>query len=164
MEGEAYFEVAKDKARPFIVHTSKQEVEVLGTHFNINAYADESEIKTTLLEGLVRVSGSKDTRVLRPGQQSVLLGNLFSVSEVDAEEMVAWKNGYFVFENAGIQTIMKNLSRWYDVDIEYQGSVTGQKFGGALPRSIDIDELLRYLETYGNVHFKVAGRRIIVMP
>src|SRR5690606_28065994 len=123
--GEAYFEVASDKQRPFFVKSVHQKIEVLGTHFNINAYSDEESTSTTLLEGSIRVhtNDSKIT-VLKPNQQSVLNNNNeLAVINVQAEEFMAWKNGRFVFNNTDIQSVMRIVSRWYDVDIEYRNGV-----------------------------------------
>ena len=169
LTGEAYFEVAKKIANgkriPFIVSTNQQQVEVLGTHFNIKAYANDEEVKTTLLEGSVRVAQNNLAKVLKPGEQAIAKSNTaISIKKVDVEEVIAWKNGYFVFEDADIESIMESLSRWYDIDVIFKGEITKQKFGGAFPRTSNINDLLKYLETYRNVNFKIEGRRVIVMP
>ncbi len=167
LSGEAYFEVAKDKAHPFIVATNKQEVEVLGTHFNINAYEDEENTKTALIEGSVKVTGtglSADKVMLKPNQQSILTGNKFTVVPVDPESAVDWKNGYFSFDNENLPALMRKISRWYDVEITYQGSYTGNDFTGIVSRKKQVSEVLGLLELTGLVHFKIEGRRIIVMP
>lgn len=165
LKGEAYFEVSKDQ-RPFIVATDKQEIKVLGTHFNISAYPDEEEQRTTLLEGSVRVMAKGlpgQQSVLQPGQQSVLKGNTLSVGEIDTEEAVAWKNGYFLFRNEPLEGIMRKISRWYDVDIEYQRKTAHMNLEGTLSRFSNVSVVLRLMELTGNVHFKIEGRRIIVM-
>ncbi|TZF83113.1 FecR family protein [Pedobacter sp. BS3] len=175
LSGEAYFEVAKkvegSKAEgrkvPFIVVTENQEVEVLGTHFNIHAYPDEEKASTTLLEGSVRVRvrHTAYSGLLRPGQQAqVKPSEPVQIRSVNTDDAIAWKEGYFVFEDADIRTIMNNLARWYDVEVVYQGVVTNQTFGGAFPRSAALGDLLKYLETYGNIHFAIEGRRVRVMP
>lgn len=163
--GEGYFEVAENRKMPFKVKTNSQIVEVIGTHFNISSYPEEDLTKTTLIEGSVKIHHNGNLSILEPGQQAVTAKEKteIQVSFVDASDVLTWKNGYFVFENASIQYIMNYLSRWYDVEIEYTGSVTKKKFGGAFQQSADIKELLKYLETYGDVHFKITGRRVIVM-
>lgn len=175
LNGEAYFEVAKNKKQPFKVLSTigdghrAQEIEVLGTHFNINAYDDEPETKTTLLEGAVKVSNkgniqAKDDIILSPGQQAVLNNQKLKTHTVDTEEVVAWKNGNFVFANEGIESIMRKISRWYNVEVIYQGKITDNDFVGTVPRFKNVSEALAILELTKTVHFKVDGRRIIVMP
>jgi transmembrane sensor len=169
--GEAYFEVAKDGAHPFIVATDKQQVEVLGTHFNINSYADEPGTRTTLLEGAVRVSTAQtnspvnrksDIANLLPGQQSVVTGSVVKIIPADTEEAIAWKNGYFKFNSEPISSIMRKLSRWYDVEVVYEGEVSKDKFGGTISRYKNVGEVLDMLESTKLVKFKVEGRKIIV--
>lgn len=164
--GEAYFEVAKDKAHPFVVETDKQEVRVLGTHFNIHGYKDESVICTTLLEGSIKTSNlsSGHWRILSPGQQSTILkGNgEVGVSNVNTDNIISWKNGYFIFDNQDIASIMKVISRWYDVNVEYESIDRDEKFGGTFSRSSDLADILKVLKILGNVDFKVEGRTIIV--
>jgi len=165
--GEAYFEVAKNARMPFRVIGGSQTVEVLGTHFNINAYPDESAVATTLLEGSVKVAmHDGQAKVLKPGEQALIFkeNNSFRVKEVDAEDAVAWKNGYFQFNDDDLKTIMNQLSRWYNVEIVYQQANLDQKFGGTISRSKNLSQVLRILELTGNVRFRVEGRRITVMP
>jgi len=167
LEGEAYFEVAKNPDKPFRVRSHGQVVEVLGTHFNINSYQDEPGIKTTLLEGSVRVLNADLTSaaVLKPGQQANLTsGGQIQISNVDPEEFVAWKNGKFIFTDANIKSIMRQISRWYNVDIDYRGEISKEKFGGRTSRFTNVAELLEILQLTDQVHFEVQGRRIIVMP
>jgi transmembrane sensor len=167
LTGEAYFEVAKNKALPFRVVSQNQLVEVLGTHFDINSYTDEAKTKTTLLEGSVKVSGleTQSTAILKPGQQSILKSaGSIEVKDVDIEDAVAWKNGYFMFPNENIETIMRKISRWYDVDIEYSGNVSQKAIWGSVSKFKNVTEVLKMLELTGVVHFKIDGRRIIVMP
>lgn len=163
--GEGYFEVVSNKDKPFVVRTPGQDIEVLGTQFNINSYPEEDQTKTTLLEGSVKVIRHGHAVILKPGQQATNENNLsaIKVSSVDLEEVVAWKQGVFIFENADIEYIMRHLARRYDIDVAYRGDVTNQKFGGAFQQSSSLDELLEYLESYGDVRFKREGRRIIVM-
>ncbi|MDB5116577.1 MAG: hypothetical protein JWQ79_2069 [Mucilaginibacter sp.] len=166
LKGEAYFEVAHNEKMPFKVRTNGADVEVLGTHFNIAAYEGESAIKTTLLEGSVRLSNKTSVVKLVPGEQGVINENTdkIKIKEVNINEVVAWKNGSFVFRRANIQEIMKQISRWYDVDVEYRGNVQDQYFGGTYSKYKDITELLKGLELTGLIHFKIEGRRIIAMP
>jgi transmembrane sensor len=166
LSGEAYFEVAKDRTKPFTVNVNGMSVQVLGTHFNINAYSDERVIKTTLLEGSVKLSGNGQQAMLKPGQQGAFNDQqtAFNVSEADVDDAVAWKNGFFVFNNEDIQTIMKRISRWYDVDVVFPEKFKRKNFGGTVSRFKDVSEVLHSLELTGSVHFKTEGRRITVMP
>lgn len=167
LQGEAYFEVASNKKMPFRVKTNLQSVEVLGTHFNINSYSDESSIRTTLLEGSVKVSlgNQRAARFLKAGEQSSVRSGVSSigVTAVNVEEIVAWKNGYFLFNNEDIESVMRKISRWYNVDIDYKGKIPEGGFGGAVSKSKNISEVLRILELTKAVHFKVQGRRVTVM-
>ncbi|NRF37812.1 FecR family protein [Pedobacter foliorum] len=165
LKGEAYFEVAKNKRMPFVVETNKMTAKVLGTHFNINCYKEDPEIKTTLLEGSIRVTNERSSVLLIPGEQAIA-GNpsgRIQTRKVDADQVIAWKNGYFIFRNDNIQAVMTQISRWYDVDVEYRGNMEHKNFGGIYAKNKDINELLKGLELTGNIHFKIEGRRIIVM-
>jgi len=163
LTGEGYFEISKDTAHPFIVETDKQKVEVLGTHFNINSYTDEPSIKTTLIEGSVRVSASAQTVILRPNQQSILTGiNPIRVEAIDPEETMAWKNGYFRFKDEKIQSIMRKISRWYNIDIEYIGEMPSEGIAGRVSRSKNISQVLQALEATKLVHFTIEGRKVLV--
>jgi transmembrane sensor len=166
LTGEAYFEVAKDHTKPFIVSVNGMNVQVLGTHFNVMAYSDEKVIKTTLLEGSVKLTNQDQQAMLKPGQQGVFNDQQasFNVGDVDVEDVVAWKNGLFAFNNEDIQTIMKRISRWYDVDVIFPEKFRRKNFGGTVSRFKDVSEVLHSLELTGSVHFKTEGRRIIVMP
>jgi hypothetical protein len=166
--GEAYFEVAKNKEMPFHVIVGSSEIEVLGTHFNINSYNDESAIKTTLLEGSVKVSnnleGTKSTSVyLVPGQQAGISkdGKISVSNNADFEETLAWKNGRFHFKSADLNSILRQISRWYNVDIEYNGKVD-LHFSGQLTRNENVSKVLEKLELTGEVNFKIDGNKIIV--
>ncbi len=163
LKGEAYFEIAENKASPFRVVSNNQIVEVLGTHFNINSYPEEGNVRTTLIEGSVKVRSGNNSAMLKPGQQSQV-GNSIHVTQADTYETIAWKNGKTQFSNADIKTIMRMLSRWYDVEVEYQGEMIGTGFGGSVSRSKNISEILKLLELTGDVHFKIEGRRVTVMP
>jgi transmembrane sensor len=161
LSGEAYFEVTKNKTKPFIVQSKGQRVEVLGTHFNINAYPDESNIRTTLLEGSVRIEGKL---ILKPGEQSNISSDrIVSVKQIDPNTAIDWKNGDFVFQNDDFKTIMRKVSRWYDVEIIYDKTAPAElPLGGLVSRSKNISSILKIMEATGDVHFKVEGRRITV--
>jgi transmembrane sensor len=178
LSGEAYFEIAKDKAKPFKVHFSDHStVEVLGTHFNINSYADESRQAVTLLEGSVKVSGqwsvvSGKPAILKPGQQAVLTHNSpLTTHNVNTEEAVAWKNGYFMFEDENIKSIMRKLARWYDFIPVYEGNIEDQHFEAAISRFKNISQVLKMFEATGTIHFKIIPgdnfgkqKKVIVTP
>lgn len=163
--GEAYFEIAKDATKPFKVKVNQMEVEVLGTHFNINGYADEDMIRTTLLEGSVKVNTESGTSFLKPGQQAQLpkTGKVKVLNNVDIEETIAWKEGNFQFENSDINTVMRQITRWYDVDVEYNGKVT-KHFLGTITRNVNLTQVLAMLQQTGEVKFKIEGRKVLVMP
>lgn len=164
LTGEAYFEVAKDATRPFIVRSKGQEVKVLGTHFNVNAYDDEPRITTTLLEGAVSISAGGRQQILKPGEQSSITGDAIKVNEVDTESAMAWKNGYFLFESEDIMSIMRKVSRWYNVEVVYtEGKVPVHHFWGTVSRFQQVSQVLKKLELTGHVHFKIEGRKIFVM-
>jgi transmembrane sensor len=165
LKGEAYFEVAKNKQMPFIVHTDKADTRVLGTHFNITAYQEDGTMKTTLLEGSVRLSNGASSALLTPGEQGIsdAVDGPIRQKKVNVNQVVAWKAGYFIFRDDNIHDIMKQISRWYDVEVVFEGKITNMEFGGTYAKSKDIIELLKGLEYTGLVHFKIEGRRIIVM-
>ena len=163
LSGEAYFDVSKNKGKPFRVITKDQIVEVLGTQFNINSYSDEGPIKTTLIEGSVKIIYKDKVVLLSPGQQFQPKELVSAVVEADTEEVVAWKDGYFVFKNEDIKSIMRKLSRWYNVEVSYSGNIPEVGFGGNISRSKDISEVLDVLQLTNAIHFKVEGRRITVM-
>lgn len=164
--GEAYFEVSKTKNMPFIVKTDKQEVIVLGTHFNINSYKDEPDTKTTLLEGAVSISaphGGKSGIVLKPGNQAVNNGAGIKIEKIDTSMAVAWKNQEFVFRNESLESIMRKVGRWYDVEIVYENNEVGKElFGGTISRYDKISKVLRALEGTGDVKFKIQDRKILI--
>lgn len=165
LKGEGYFEVSEDKKKPFIVATDKQEVEVLGTHFNINAYNTQLT-KTTLLEGSVKVSSSNlgQLAVLKPGQVAVNNSKEINVSDMPyAYNEIAWKDGYFVFNNANIKDIMRDLSNWYDLEVKYEGDLSEVYFQGNYLRSRDVGKLLKSIELTNKVKFLIEGRRVTVI-
>lgn len=166
--GEAYFEVAKDTRRPFRVMTTGSLIEVYGTHFNVNAYSDEASVRTTLIEGRVGVGsameGSKGKlRMLSPGQQaSVKVDGSVEVDDrADTEEAIAWKNGRFHFNSADIRSIMRQISRWYDAEVVFQGNPS-LHFTGQITRRDDVSRVLQMMEMTGEVRFRIEGRRIYV--
>jgi len=165
--GNVYFEVEHNAAKPFRVVCNGQIVEDLGTHFNINAYSDENAVKTTLLEGSVKVSSAGEAKILKPGEQAQLVRGNILVAQVNVDEVVAWKNGLFDFKDADIETVMRQLSRWYDVDIEYRGKISEALFTGKLYREVNVSQVLDML-SYFKVHFKIENngvqKKIIVMP
>lgn len=183
LTGEGYFEVAQGKEAPFFVTTAGQEAEVLGTHFNINAYEDEGVVKTALLEGslIVRVKSqsrvtrerirkprnnteheTRNTKLLKPGQEATLgAGGRLSVREVDTEMVVAWKNGLFRFKRASVETVMRQLARWYDVEVVYEGEIPEKVFTGEIYRDLNASQVLDIL-SYTNLDFRIEGKKIIV--
>lgn len=165
LNGEAYFEVTPNKNQPFIVSTASQTVKVLGTHFNVNNYDDDGINKTTLVEGSVRVSRNSDAKfsILKPGQQASLHENNFKIYEVDTDDAIAWKNGYFVFENDNLDGILKKLARWYDVKISYNGQLNNIKVIGSISRENTLEDVLKTLEKTEKFKFKLKERRITVM-
>jgi len=163
LEGEAYFEVAKDRSQPFKVKSKGQIVEVLGTHFNVNGYDDEPFTKTTLLEGSIVVSTAKNKMVLKPMQESLSRNGVLSRKQtVDADEAVAWKNGYFQFDDEDLESVMRQISRWYDVEVVFVGKPSNQKFNGIISRSKGIKMALEIMEATGNISFRMEGRKLIV--
>lgn len=166
VSGEVYFEVAKDKAHPFIVKNKESNalIEVTGTAFNVNAYKDDGNIKVTLVEGGVKISTAGIEKVIKPGQQASLNNESIQIKAVNIKEIIAWKYGRFDFgEGASIQSIMHQLSRWYDLDIEYRGEVK-ELFWGSLSRNVNVSQVLKMLEATGGIKFKIEGNKIIVMP
>jgi hypothetical protein len=165
LSGEAYFEVAKNAKMPFKVKVGGMEVEVLGTHFNINSYDNESTIRTTLLEGSVKINKDNISGLLKPGQQAQLnkAGGIKIINDVDVEEAIAWKEGKFQFDRADIHDIMRQLARWYDVDVEYKGTVSSH-FGGTISRNVNLSQVLNMLHLTGEVKFQIEDRKVAVMP
>jgi transmembrane sensor len=166
--GEAYLEIAPQYSKnskqrvPFIVKAGGQEITVLGTHFNVNAYDDERSIRTTLLEGSVRVSSGNQSVLLRPGEQSILQDK-FSVHEVNGQEVIAWKDGFFFYRHADITGVMRQLARWYDVEVVYEGANQGQTFTGKIDRNLPLSEVLKILEQT-KVHFRIEGKKLVILP
>lgn len=164
--GEAYFDVAKDPRRPFkvLVPGHQLQIDVLGTGFNVMAYEEEKAIQTTLVDGAVRLTNEGNNVQLKPGEQGILAQNAsgFRVGKADLEQTLAWKNGKFQFDNLDIQNIMRQVARWYDVDVNYSANLQKQVYSGTIPRAEDIHELLKLLEYTGTVHFAINGSKITV--
>ncbi len=184
LRGEAYFEVSSDKARPFKVVIGKgAEIEVLGTHFNINAYPDEPDARTTLLEGSVKVSQVDQSLLLRPGQQALLVEtrvgggpvgsadrslhvadhSLSMADNPDLAQVMAWKNGSFLFDRTSLDVVMRQLSRWYDVDVVYEKGIPAVRFAGEMKRDLNLSEVLAILHKM-EVHCHIEGKKLIVTP
>lgn len=165
VNGEAYFEVAKNEKQPFhVVLADSSNVSVLGTHFNIMSYSNEKDKEITLLEGSVSVSKNGTAKTLEPGTQASIKGNeITKKTGIDTEEIIGWKNGLFVFHDAPIESIMNQVARWYDAKVVYQGEVK-QLFNATILRSEPLSKLLRLLELNGYVHFKIENKTIYVLP
>jgi transmembrane sensor len=161
LSGEAYFEVAKDPGKPFYVVSNGQEIEVLGTHFNVKAYPNEGAVETTLLQGKVRVNGKL---ALSPGQQSQLKNGTISVKkDVNVNAVIAWKNCHFNFDNADVSEVMRQLERWYDIQVVFPENRTSDHFSGTIPRSASFDQVLRILQN-NRIHFDLQERRLVLLP
>lgn len=163
--GEAYFEVAHNAAKPFRIKVKDAYINVLGTHFNVMAYDNESSIKTTLLQGAVKVTSNKLSRLLAPGQQSQVnsSGAIEIIKEADIEEAVAWRHGKFLFNSADLHSIMRQIERWYDVDVSFARNVD-LHFTGQLSRNVNVSQVLRKLELTNEIHFKIEKGKITVLP
>jgi hypothetical protein len=164
IKGEAYFEIAKDASMPFIVSANATEVKVYGTHFNIMAYEDESAIKTTLLEGSVQISSGGKSNMLVPGEQAQTgkNGGFKVTSQVNLSEVVAWKNGYFEFKDTELEVIMRQIERWYNVEVSYVGKTPTEEFTGRISRNVKASEILNMLE-FAGLKYKTAEKSIIIL-
>jgi len=167
LTGEAYFEVAKNKLMPFRVQSQNQNVEVLGTHFNINSYLDDNTVKTTLLEGSIKVSNSKFSKLLKPGEQAINeiadQASIKITTDVDTGDETAWKNGLFQFNDSELKVILNQLERWYDIKIDY-AHVPDKRYNGMVPRKSRLSEVLKMLEKTGNIKFELQeGRKLKVL-
>ena len=165
LNGEAYFEVAKNPAMPFTVKVNEMAVQVLGTHFNVMAYQDESSIQTTLLEGAVNIQHGAQAMLLKPGQQARLTtaGKMTLNEKVDVEEVTAWKNGYFHFNHESLEGVMRQIGRWYDAEVTYEGDIPVREFGGKIERSSSVTEVMKILEL-SKVRYRIEGKRIVITP
>ncbi len=165
--GQLYFEVAKDKSKPFIVEAGETTVQVYGTHFNVNAYEDESTIKTTLLEGSVKISANNQSLMLEAGQQAVYgksnTGSIQLDTDINTDAVIAWKNGLFQFDNADLPTVLRQLARWYDMQIVYKGKIPVREFDGKIERDLNLSQVLKLLEKV-QVRFGIEGNKLIVQP
>jgi transmembrane sensor len=163
LTGEAYFEIAHDAHKPFRIQVKQITVDVLGTHFNINSYADEATINTTLLEGAVKINSDKGSMQLAPGEQSQASanGNLKKITGINTDEIIAWKEGYFQFESADLTTVLRQFSHWYDLEIVYEGKVKPRKFFGMISRRSSLVNVLKMLDA-NNVSYKINGKKLIV--
>jgi ferric-dicitrate binding protein FerR (iron transport regulator) len=164
LAGEAYFEVAKDAAHPFRVKVQTgATVDVLGTSFNIMAYSDEPTERTTLIDGSIRITENNQSALLKPAEQTALdpHGTLNVIPNVNVQEVIAWKNGYFHFDHASLQTTMRQLARWYDIDVVYQGQIPDHEYQGRIQRDLLLSDVLKNLES-DQIHFKLEGRKLIV--
>ncbi|NIG53561.1 FecR family protein [Chitinophaga sp. Cy-1792] len=171
LSGEAYFEVAPDASKRFnvtvaVADHAPMKIEVLGTSFDIQAYADEPIHEATLLSGKIRVGREAESVLLHPGQQAQLSTRKPTITTTSAneEDVLAWKNGLFSLQDATIQEIMRQVSRWYDVEVVYEGDITTQQFIGKIPRNTNLSDVLTILESTGWVHFKLEGNKLIVRP
>lgn len=164
LKGEAYFEVAKNKDMPFKVVSGDQMVEVLGTHFNVNSYKNEGKIVTTLLEGSIKVykTSKMQSAILKPGQQSIMSDEI-EVKSALTEQATAWKDGLIAFKDADIEDIMRQLIRWYDIEVVYEGIMPNRLFTGKVSREANLSQILKLLEK-SRIHFKIEGKTITVMP
>lgn len=165
LNGEAYFEIAKDASKPFSVNANGTTIAVLGTSFNINAYNDNPTVTATLLDGSVKFKKAGKEVLLTPGQQGIVFnnGSDIKVAAADIEKVMGWKNGYFVFRDENIAEIMKQVSRWYNVDIEFDGDLSDREFGGTVSRYKNITELLDNMQLTKTIHYKIDGKKVIIM-
>ncbi|NOW96014.1 FecR family protein [Mucilaginibacter sp. SG564] len=161
--GEIYAEVVHRKSAPLKIRTPRQVVTDLGTVFNIASYPDEPDSRTTLITGAVKVSVNGREKLLSPGEQAIVSGNDFSTETANLNEVTAWKHGVFRFNSARIDVIMRELSRWYGIEVKYEGSITEEVFYGRLSRNMSINEVLRVLQRSNKVSFKIEGRRVTVL-
>lgn len=162
LTGEGYFEVAPNKTVPFRVETPNQEIEVVGTHFNVNSYLDEPLERTTLMEGAVKVTKGNSSRLLKPGQEAMIKESI-QLIDADLSAALAWKNGEFVFNDESLESIMRKVARWYDVEVVYDGVDIHEEYGGGVSRYDHVSKVLKKLELTGGIHFKIEGRRITAM-
>lgn len=166
LTGEAYFEVAGDPGKPFKVIVNGIEVAVLGTHFNINAYTDESSIRTTLVEGAVKVTGEHQSLLLSPGQQAQVdkAGEMILIKKANLDVATAWKNGRFEFEDNSITSVMQQIQRWYNVAVVYDGKIPDIRFSGAISRQENVSKVLSMLELTHLVRFRMENNTIHIIP
>lgn len=166
LEGQGYFEVTQNAVQPFIVMVNTMEVQVLGTQFDVMAYKDEATVNTTLLQGAVLVKEGEGARLLKPEQQAVLHreSRVMTVQPADVKKVIAWKNGLFVFNNMALPAILREVARWYDVEIDYQAAPSKELYGGGISRNLHLSNVLGLLEANGYNHFRIEGKKVIVLP
>jgi hypothetical protein len=162
LKGEAYFEVSKNKQKPFIVETSLQKVEVLGTKFNINAYDDESSTQTSLAEGSVRVSCKNNTTLLKPGQQSTLTDQNIAVRSTNLDQVLDWKNGDFNFSNNNLKEIMRKISRWYNIEVIFEGPISQETYVAQISRKKRLNDVLRALQLSGSIKYSIRNNKLYI--
>ena len=162
LTGEGYFEVTKNKEKPFIVESSGNMIKVLGTRFNINSYGDENVFTATLVEGSVQIARGNNQKILKPGEQAKIAGNKIDVVSVDTYEATAWKDGVFVFRNSPVHAIVNQLARWYDLDVEFRDAVD-KHLNATIKRDVPLSKVLHYLQETGEMHFKIEEKKLIVM-
>lgn len=163
LTGEAYFEVTSDKSHPFFVKTARQNVEVLGTHFNVKAYPEENLVRTTLVEGSVKVSTATQSKLIKPGEQiSLTEKEELLIATIDTRQAIAWKNDEFMFDDEPIEQVMNTIGRWYNIQVVYKGPKPIERFGGGISRFDDVAKVLKMLQGTGAVHFDIQGRTIYV--
>ena len=161
--GEVYFEVAANANMPFKVVAGGADITVMGTRFNVNAYSEDAAVSTTLIDGAVKVATGNTGVVLKPGQQArTRAGALAVINNIDTDEIIAWKNGFFQFTDADMPTVMRQLEQWYDVKVNYEGAIPKRSFGGGIQRSLPLSEVLSILEA-NDVKFKIDGKNITVL-
>ncbi len=164
--GEVYFEVFKNKIKPFIVSTPQSEIKVLGTHFNVNTYQDEAYERTTLLEGSIELKKGQEKTILVPGKQSLIAKNSPQIKLRDIDDLeavIAWKNGYFQFDHADLQSVMRQISRWYNVNVNYNGSILNKEYSGKIPRIVTAEKLIEML-SFSGIKCKIENNQITVNP
>jgi len=163
LDGEAYFEIAKRSAMPFKVKSGNTEIEVLGTHFNVKGYSNQKVMKTTLVEGSIKINKGESSVLLKPGQQAQLAGgNMTILNNIDIEEQVAWKNGLFVFKDATIEEVMSQVASWYDLNVSYEGKIPEKYLTGKVSRSVNASEFMNLLN-YAGIKFKITGKNIVII-
>lgn len=166
ISGEAYLSVAKNATQPFIVVSKGQRIQVLGTAFNLMAYPDEAATKTTLISGVIKVTQAGAAKILKPGEQATVANRAagITITTPELDDVLAWKEGKFRFYNTDIATIMRQVARWYDVEVIYQGQLPEEEFYGTIPKSENASQILDVLELTHKVHFEIKGKKIIVIP
>lgn len=162
LKGEGYFKVSHNPSKPFIVNTGDAKIQVLGTEFNVNAYQNNANIKVTLLKGSVKLNTKTATRDLKPGQQASIQDGISISNNVNLDEVMAWKNNRFIFNDSGIEEIMKQLENWYNIKVEYIGKPTNEVFMGSISRNVNLSQILALLSETQAVHFEIIGNRVIV--